>query len=68
MNCEKCRWYKRTYPVYTFGEFSARCLLGGCDESRYAPRDGKDEDIVTYLARPNCGADMRGERDDRGQS
>lgn len=58
-NCEKCRWYKRTYPVYTFGEFSARCLLGGCDESRYVPRDGKDEGIMTYLARPNCGADMR---------
>ena len=46
MNCEKCRWYKRTYPVYTFGEFSARCMLGGCDESRYDPRDGKDEGAV----------------------
>ena len=45
-NCEKCRWYKQTYPVYTFGEFSARCLLGGCDESRYVPRDGKDMDLL----------------------
>lgn len=46
MNCEKCRWYKRTYPVYTFGEFSARCLLGGCDESRFFKAkggEGKDE-------------------------
>ena len=49
MNCEKCRWYKRTYPVYTFGEFSARCMLGGCDESRYDPRDGKDKGVEVEM-------------------
>ena len=45
MNCDKCRWYKQIYPVYTFGEFSARCLLGGCDGSQYEPReeDGQNE-------------------------
>lgn len=60
MNCEKCKWYKQTYPVYTFGKFSARCLLGGCDESRYVP---KDEGVLTYLARPHCGVDMRNDDD-----
>lgn len=39
MNCEKCKWYKQTYPFYTFGEFAARCLLGGCDGSQYEPRE-----------------------------
>lgn len=53
MNCEKCRWYKRTYPAYTFGEFSARCMLGGCDESRYDPKDGKDEGIESTIGQLN---------------
>lgn len=45
MNCEKCRWYKTTYCIYTNGVWiiAARCLLGGCNGSQYEPREEDEQ-------------------------
>lgn len=47
MNCEKCRWYRMIYNTKGIGNWYVlgRCLLGGCNGSRYEPKDGKMDEV-----------------------
>ena len=44
--CEKCRWNKVYYHGFgsNWGITSNQCLLGGCDESQFEPKDGQMEE------------------------